>query len=82
MSWECTKCDEDHEKPEDCCFCGGEGSDDGEWCDCPSGEAAWKEEVKQYEWMIPLVKKSIRAERDGDYETAEGLRQEAMVRKS
>ena len=81
MSWECEHCDEDHESPEDCCFCGGEGSDEGQYCSCPAGEALWKAAQAEFAWMEPLAKRAVQAERDGDHESADALKQEAMIRR-
>ncbi len=36
--WGCYYCDEFHNKPEECCFCQGEGHDEGIYCECPAGK--------------------------------------------
>lgn len=76
-SWDCEHCGETHEKEEDCCFCHGEGSDEGQYCECPAGQRAQAEEMKQWEWMSPIAKRYNQAKRLDDEETAAAIKAEA-----
>jgi hypothetical protein len=79
--WECEYCEFNHEKEEDCCNCGGRGDDGEDWCSCPIGTKKSDELYDHFSWMIPMVKEAARAEREGDYETAEAIKKEAMTRR-
>ena len=80
-SWECEHCDEVHEKPDECCFCYGEGHDEGQYCSCPTGVRLEKEATAEWAWMAPLAKQYNRAKREGDEETAAAIKAEVDVRK-
>ena len=80
-SWDCERCGETHEGEEDCCFCGGEGSDEGEYCECPAGQRAEAAAMAEWSWMAPLAKQYNRAKREGDEEQAQAIKAEVDARR-